>query len=241
MLKNENPMRIYAIIPARGSSKRIHKKNVKSLLGKPLLTYSIEQAKSSLYIDKVFVSSEDSKILRLAKKNGANFIKRPLSLAQDHTSTEKVIKHTLVELKKKADFPTHVVILQPTSPLRYPEDIDRAILHLIKTKSDSLLSVCKNTRFIWSQNRRPLNYEINHRPRSQNKKSDFIENGSIYITSVSAFNKFKNRLGGKIVFYVQPPECGFEIDDYLDWDICQFLMKRYYKTNVHRFEQNFKQ
>jgi len=225
---------ILAVIPARGGSKRIYKKNIRPLLGKPLIAYSIEQAIEAKYVDKVYVSTEDAEIAAIASKAGAGVINRPAKLASDISSTEDVIFDALRQLRLQNIEPEYIVLLQPTSPLRYPSDIDGAITRILNEGSDSLLSVCKNNRFFWSKEAKSLNYDYKHRPRSQDKEWEFIENGSIYITKVEAFMKKKNRLAGKISFYEQPNECVFEIDDEFDWKLLEFLIRKYYTTQFFK-------
>ena len=221
-------MHCIAIIPARGGSKRIYKKNIRPLLGKPLVTYSIEQALAARHIDRVYVSTEDKEIASIASRGGAEIINRPAKLATDTASTEDVIFDALRQLKLQNIEPEYVVLLQPTSPLRYPSDIDGAITKILSDGSDSLLSVCRNNRFLWLSDMKALNYDYKKRPRSQEKEWEFIENGSIYITKIETFMKKKNRLAGKISFYEQPNECAFEIDDEFDWNLSEFLMKKFY-------------
>ncbi len=227
-MKYSHRDRIIAIIPARGGSKRIHRKNVKRLAGRPLIYYSIEQAIMAERVDRVYVSTEDEEIASLAFETGAEVIKRPDELAQDVTPTEDVVLHALQVIGTYGIQPEIVVLLQPTSPLRYPHHIDEAVELLEREEGDSLLSVCENDKFLWLPDKKPLNYDYKNRPRSQEKEWELVENGSIYITKTELYLKEKNRLGGKILFYRQPPECAFEIDTLLDWEIMEFLMRRYY-------------
>jgi len=196
-----------AIIPARGGSKRIPKKNIKLLLGRPLIYYSIQQAKEAKYIDEVYVSTDNEEISEVAQSFGATVIKRPKYLATDISSTEDVIFHVILSVIKRKYIDldnSFVVLLQPTSPLKYSDDIEKAIEKIVKDGGDSLLGVCKNDKFLWSQDGKSLNYDFMYRPRSQDKKWEFIESGALYITRLSLFMKMKNRICGKILFYEQP-------------------------------------
>jgi len=220
-----------AIIPARGGSKRIPKKNIKLLLGRPLICYSIQQAKEAKYIDEVYVSTDNEEISEVAQSFGATVIKRPKYLATDISSTEDVIFHVILSVIKRKYIDldnSFVVLLQPTSPLKYSDDIEKAIEKIVKDGGDSLLGVCKNDKFLWSQDGKSLNYDFMYRPRSQDKKWEFIETGALYITRLSLFMKVKNRICGKILFYEQSRECGFEIDDEFDWKLVEYLMKEFY-------------
>ena len=216
---------IISIIPARGASKGIPRKNIKQLCGKPLITYSIMQSLSSSYIDKTIVSTEDPEIAKLGEKYGAEVILRPQELASDVCPTEPVMIHVLSRLAEASIVPEYVVLLQPTSPIRRPEDIDEAIKLLIDNEGDSLLSVRENNSFFWSKEKKPLNYDYQKRPRRQDKQWEFIENGSIYITNRKILLQQKNRLGGRILTYVMPDWASFEIDTPFEFHLVQFIAK----------------
>ena len=128
-----------AIIPARGGSKRLPRKNVEDLCGKPLIAWSIEAGLKSKYIDKVVVSSDDEEILNTASKLRIDTIKRPDILASDTATSFDVIKHVL-SISKNYDY---VVLLQPTSPLRNNTHIDKAIKLLDQKNADAIISVCE--------------------------------------------------------------------------------------------------
>ena len=142
---------IIAIIPARGGSKGIPKKNIKFLNGKPLITYSIENVIKSKYIDEVFVSTDDKKISLIAKKYGAKIINRPKILARDTSSSESALKHAVEEIEKLGIKIDLVVFLQATSPMRGKYDLDRAIEKFFKEKLDSLFSAQRSYFNIWEE------------------------------------------------------------------------------------------
>jgi len=225
--------KVVAIIPSRGGSKRIHRKNTKLLLGKPLIKYSIEQALFSKLIEKVYVSTEDQKYAFVSKEYGAEVILRPPELSNDATSNEAVIQHALSNLASKGIRPEYVVLLQPTSPLRYYEDIDNAIQLIMREHADHLLSVFDNDRYVWSHDKQSFKCDYKDSPRGQDKQWELIENGSIYISKIQLYSKENNRLGGNIVFYHQPPECSFQIDNQFDWDLMELLMKKFYIKNLY--------
>jgi len=129
------PKVILAIIPARGGSKRLPKKNVRILRGKPLIFYTIDTANKSKYLDRVIVSTDDKKIAEISAKYGAEVIERPKKLARDDSPIIDAIFHVLNKIE--ADI---VVLLQPTSPLRTAKDIDEAINLFIDNKCDSVIS-----------------------------------------------------------------------------------------------------
>ncbi len=134
---------LLAIIPARGGSKGVPRKNVRLVAGKPLIAYSIEQALQSKYVTKVVVSTDDAEIKEVAQKYGAEIVDRPAELAQDNTPMLPVLKHAVETMQKNGFLPKIVILLQPTNPLRKVSQIDEAIQMLIEKKCDSVTTVNK--------------------------------------------------------------------------------------------------
>ena len=137
MYKNK---KIISIIPARGGSKRLPRKNILLLAGKPLIAYSIEQSFKSKYIDRTIVSTEDKEIAETSKKYRAEIIKRPKELATDEATTLVVLQHVLSVLREQNYNPDVVVLLQPTSPLRKTSQIDESIRKLIDNNANMVVS-----------------------------------------------------------------------------------------------------
>ncbi|MFC1675334.1 cytidylyltransferase domain-containing protein [Candidatus Omnitrophota bacterium] len=136
---------ILGIIPARKGSKRLSNKNIRFLLGRPLIAYTIRAALKSRLLDKVIVSTDDRKIAKIARSYGAEvpFI-RPKYLAEDDTPMVPVLKHAVRWVEKSwRRRVAMVVLLQPTSPLRSDQDIDRCIRMILRAGADSLVTVCK--------------------------------------------------------------------------------------------------
>ena len=212
--------RIIGIIPARGGSKGIPRKNVKELAGKPLIAYTIEQAKGSKYLDEIYVSTEDSEIAKISEKYGAKVTERPMELATDTTTSESVLLH----FAEKVDFDI-LVFFQCTSPLRYSYQIDEAIEKFIEEDADSLLTGFINDRFLWDNCGKSINYDFRNRPRRQDREWEFVENGSFYITNLETLLTKKNRLGGEIIQYVMPKWMSFEIDEPSDFELIESIMK----------------
>lgn len=223
-----NSKKIIAVIPARGGSKGILKKNIKLLAEKPLISYTIEQAKQSKYISKIYVSTDDVEIEKISKEYGANIIKRPIDISGDNSSSEEALIHATKELKGDYDF---MVFLQCTSPIRYPYQIDEAIEKMVKENADSLLTGYVNDRFYWDREGKSLNYDFRARPRRQDKKWEFVENGSFYIFKKEVLLKTRNRLGGKISQYIMPKWMSFEIDEESDFELIKIIMKNKYGDN----------
>ena len=136
---------ILGLIPARGGSKGIPKKNIARLCHKPLIVYAIEEALKSRYLTRVVTSTENKEIARIAENSGSEVIMRPKNLARDYTPTFPVVEHALNYLKKGSLRPDIIVLLQPTAPLRKAAFLDEAIEILLKNKrrADAIVSLCK--------------------------------------------------------------------------------------------------
>ena len=219
--------KIISIIPARGESKGIIRKNIKNLCNKPLVAYSIEQSIKASLIDETYVSTENDEIKKISLQYGAKVIDRPPEFATDSASTESVLLHACEHLNKDFDY---MVLLQPTSPLRYPEQIDEAIKLFVSGNGDSLLSVYKNDSFLWDKKGTSINYNYSNRPLRQQKEWEYVENGSIYITKKEIILTHENRLGGKILFYVMPKWMSYQIDEPLDFKIIEYLFRENFYT-----------
>lgn len=221
--------KILAIIPARGGSKGVSRKNILLLNGKPLIVYTIEHALNSRLIDRIIVSTEDKEIARISNESGAEVIIRPKELAGDDTTTDDVLTHVVKYLEENEKYiPDIIVLLQCTSPLREREDIDNAIKRMIDIGADSLLSVCRNNSFLWEEKNNlfiSINYDYKKRPRRQ-EMQQFRENGSIYVFGRKILMDHGNRLGGKIQIYVMKEENSFEIDTEFDFWLVEQIMKR---------------
>ena len=219
-----------AIIPARGGSKGIPGKNLINFSGKPLLAWSILQAKAAQHVSQVYVSSDDDQIIAVAKEFGAVPIRRPAELATDTSSSEEALQHALVEISKGGSLPALIVFLQATSPLREPEDIDGAISRLLETGADSLFSAALLEDFcIWKKeggSLHGLTYDPCRRGVRQDREPLFLENGSIYVFRVEVLEKYNNRLGGQIEIFEMPFWKSYEIDTMAEVEICEYYFKK---------------
>ena len=209
-------MKIVGIIPARGGSKGIPRKNIKLIAGKPLVAYSIEAAVNSRLIDKVIVSTEDDEIKAISEKFGATVIKRPIELAKDETKTAPVIAQVVEELEKTGYVPDIIVLLQPTSPLRNERIIDEALEQLINSDKDSIFAGHRagKTMPLWKQNldgTLTALYDYHLRPRRQESHlmtPMLCENGAFYAVRYDAFQITKDFLGNNVGFY----EMEYQVD-----------------------------
>ena len=217
-----------AIIPARTGSMELKDKNVVKIKEHPLISYSIEAAKKSKFIKKVFVTTDGKKIAKISKVYGADIIKRPKSLSGNVIMPDASVVHAINYIEKNININfENVVFLQPTSPLRNHSDIDNAIKLFNKNKADSLFSSVDIHPFMWKIKKNkisPLNWNYKNRTRRQDTEKNVIENGSIYITNKNVFKKYKSRLGGKIVTYIMDNWSIFEIDNKKDLGIISSLL-----------------
>ena len=219
-------MTIIAIIPARGGSKGVPRKNVRPLAGKPLIAHSIQDAQESTLIDHVYVSTDDQEIATVSTQYGAKIIDRPAELANDTASSESALIHAIEALENQNINPDLLVFLQCTSPIRTGADIDQAIAKLNAQQADSLLSVSPSHRFLWEEVNgvaKSINYDYRHRPRRQDMNPQYVENGSIYVFKPWVLKEHQNRLGGKIALYVMSEMAALEIDTIDDFRMIEFL------------------
>ncbi len=211
--------KICAIIPARGGSKNILRKNLRSVGGKPLIVRTLETIKQSQYINRLIVSTDDDEISKVAETNGSEVLKRSPKLSGDHSSSESVILDVLNKLKMMEDYsPNITVFLQCTSPFTSLEDIDGTVKTLIENKADSAFAASQFNHFLWGHNTDGLVVGLNHnenevRKRRQDLEIQYLEAGSVYAFLTEGFLQNKNRFFGKISVYPIPAERVFEIDD----------------------------
>ena len=231
-------MRTVALIPARGGSKGLPKKNIKDIFGKPLIAWSIIQALTAKLISDVFVSTNCHEIAGISKKFGASvpFI-RPDNISDDTASTESAILHFceyIDDAKIKVD---NILLIQCTSPVRAHGRFDDAIKHFNRKKFDSMLSVANCHNFLWRNIENPeALYDFKNRPRRQDIPSvdqNLVETGSFYIFKKDKFMLSENRLCGNIGLYKTPTTEMFDIDTLSDFSICENLL------SIHSEHDNF--
>jgi CMP-N,N'-diacetyllegionaminic acid synthase len=228
-------MKILAIIPARGGSKGIPKKNIIKINNTPLIGYTIDAALASRYITDVVVSTDDNEIAKISKKLGANvpFI-RPELLALDDSESTPVIQHALLFMEKSKNIIYDAVLmLQPTSPLRTSKHIEDSIELFKSNKCDSVVSVVSvggNHPFRMKRliDNRLINYIDqgfwDMRPR-QSLPDVYIRNGAIYLISRNVFMQQQQLIGNKCLGYVMSDSESANIDTPIDLKIAELLLK----------------
>jgi N-acylneuraminate cytidylyltransferase/CMP-N,N'-diacetyllegionaminic acid synthase len=230
MYKNK---KFLAIIPARGGSKGIKNKNIVELKGKPLISYTIEEAKKCGIFDKIIVSTDSPEIAKISEKYGAEVpFLRPKKLAIDTASTVDVILHALDYFKAESEHYDYFVLLQPTSPLRKAEDILNAINLLFEKDADSIVSVCEVEHSPLFCNTLPEDLSLSNfikkelrNKRRQDLPKYYRINGAIYISKIETFLKIKDFYEGKSYAYIMPIERSIDIDNVIDLKLAELLME----------------
>lgn len=230
--------KIIAIIPARGGSKGLPRKNIKLLLEKPLIAWTIEQAKKSKYIDNIVVSTEDEEIAEISKECGAEVpFLRPKELAKDDSPTIDAIMHAINRFEERGEYFDIIVLLEPTSPLRDAEDIDKCIELMLNNKNKmarAIVSVAKleiahpEFNIIINEDGfiRKADGSTNFRVlRRQDLKDLYFFDGSVYISYTDTLKRKKTFYHGLTLGYIVPKYKSLEIDELCDFISIEALMK----------------
>jgi len=224
-----------AIIPARGGSKGIPKKNVKMLCGKPLIAYTIEAAKSSRNVERIILSTDDPQIAEVAGACDVDIpFMRPKELAQDHSLAIDNYIYTIERLSREyGQKYEEFVILLPTSPLRLAEDIDNAIDLFRSKKADSVIS-CNEMQCppVWAMkiNSEGLLKTYFDKPIENKNRQEIEEayrpNGSVFVLTYSLLKNKNTYFSDKTYAYVMPRERSVDIDTEFDFKYAEFLMEQ---------------
>lgn len=229
---------VLAVVPARGGSKSVPRKNIKLLGGKPLIAYAIEAGHHAALVDRLIVSTDDQEIASIARSYGAEvpFI-RPTELAQDDTPDLPVFQHALRWLERNEGYvPDIVVNLRPTSPLRRPEDIDGAIRVLIETRAESVKSIClasQHPHKMWHLEGQwltpylttPLRLERGPDVPRQELEDVYWQNGAVDATWRLIIVEQNRMIGDDVAAYVMDPYDSIDLDTAWDFLIAEALLK----------------
>ena len=227
-------MRILCVVPARGGSKGVPRKNLRVVGGKPLIVWTLEQALSARPAMDVVVSTDDEEIAAVARSAGAlvPFL-RPADLALDTTPTEPVVRHAIAAARAAEAAPDAVMLLQATSPVRLPGTLSRAVAQLEATGVDSLVGVVPQAPFIWAEGGADAGptaaYDVTARPRRQDLTPATLryrETGSLYLTRTWVYDELDNRLGGRVGLFVMDELEGIDVDTELDLQVADHQLSQ---------------
>lgn len=222
-----------AIIPARGGSKGIPRKNIKLFCGKPLIAWTILAAKAANLVDCVYVSTDDDHIARVSREWGADVIQRPIELATDTASSESALLHAVETLETTHGLSLQtIVFLQCTSPFTSGEEIDQVVNLIKKQNYDSAVTAVPFHHFIWEKESETGSMEgVNHdkyvRLRRQDRTPEYLEVGAAYAMNAAGFKLHQHRFFGKIGSTLIPSYKSLEIDSLDDWIVAEQLMQTY--------------
>ena len=225
---------IFAIILARGGSKRVPKKNLKLIQEIPLVGHAINQAKNSIYIKEIIVSTDDAEIAKVSESYGARVIDRPEEYRNDNTIMEadNILCQVVEHLESKREKIDIIVLLYPTAPLRTVKKIDETIELILSQKYDSALSLVSDQGYFWrinkeSESLKPYNYDPKNRiPSTMHDFKQFKENKAIYACTRDLLINTRCRLGGRTGFVLMDPMESIDIDTHEELELCRVLFKK---------------
>lgn len=218
-----------AIIPARGNSKRLPRKNTKLLGGIPLLVHSIQYAQQFSFIDEIYVTTDNLEIKNIALQFGANVINRPAEISGDLEPTVSALKHVLESISDDVE---NVILLQPTNPLRPENLLDDAFNLFLTSKVDSLFTVSRNhdkLGKIVKEKFEPFNYSIGQ--RSQDLEPLYYENGLLYITKANLIKNNTIISENALPLEVNHIFAKVDIDTQEDFDFAEYLYQKHNNKN----------
>ena len=230
-------MRVLAVIPARGGSKGIKKKNIRLVNGKPLISYTIEKAQACHLITDIIVSTDDHDIKEVVKNHHCDYILRSKENARDESTIESVLFEVLEGVKQTYDV---VIVLQPTSPIREVEDIDNVIkMFLNDTSLESVVSVVE-LNDIHPARMYTLSNELDmialnkdaERNRRQDLKPVYLRNGAIYAATVESLLKNKKLISDNKKAYIMPESKWLNIDTQRDILIAEVIISEWIKGKL---------
>jgi CMP-N-acetylneuraminic acid synthetase len=219
------------IIPARGGSKGVERKNIKSLAGRPLIAHTIEAASNADELDRTIVTTDDPEIRQVAQENGgdAPFL-RPQELATDEAPMAPVVEHAVSYLENEEEYTcSAAVLLQPTAPLRKATHIDRAIEHHREPGITTVISTFEDHSYRWQPREtdaKQLNY-TSEVSRRQDKTPEYVENGAIYIVDIEEFLSEGNLRGGTVGLFEMPRRRSIDIDTEFDFWLAEQFVKHF--------------
>jgi CMP-N-acetylneuraminic acid synthetase len=219
---------VVALIPARGGSKRLPRKNLRLFAGRPLISYSIALARSLSSVDRCIVSTEDEEIATVARSLGAEVIDRPAELADDFATTYSVVKHALDQVSARNHEPDALMLLQPNCPLRPRSMATEALDLFFANSADSVVSVSHNERKLGEIRESCFVPQYQPGIRSQDLAHTYFENGLIYVSRPGVVRDGPDIFGKRVLPLITDPLYALgDIDTELDFQIAEFIFARY--------------
>ncbi len=218
---------VLALIPARGGSKGVPRKNVRLLAGKPLIVWTIEACLRAQYVTRVMVSTEDDEIAAISLAAGAEVLARPAELAQDTTPSDPVFRHTLDTLRdREGCVPAAFACVQCTVPLRGSDTIDQCLALLFESGCDTVMTLTPAQHWYLTgrldpEGRYAADIEIGKRPRSQDMGEKLRENGAVYAFRPQTFYQYGGRFGPDVRGVSMDAVRSLDIDDEEDFRLCE--------------------
>ena len=213
--------KVLGLIPARGGSTRVKRKNIKVINGDPLIAWTINDLLDANKVTDVYVTTNNKDIKEVSESYGAKVIDRPPDISDEHAQLESAISHAYNTIGKKYDY---ILTCQPTTPFRASWAIDKGIDRIEYKHADSCIYVCNFDRYIWHPSGYPINYDYKDRARSQDKEWELIEYGD-YLCTPRLLEETGNRIGGNIIFSSGISLSYFDIDTELDLKIVNGIAK----------------
>ncbi len=225
-----DPAAVLALIPARGGSKGVPRKNLRCVGGQPLVVRAVRAALGARRVGRVVVSTDAAEIAEAARAAGAGVLGRPAEFASDEASSESALLHALDELERAEGYrPRLIAFVQCTAPLLRAEDIDGTLGELERECADSALAVTRTHGFLWRRGAYGGASGVNHdpcrRPRRQEREAEYLETGAVYAMRVDGFRAARHRFFGKVALYEMPRERVLEIDDEQDLRLAELLVR----------------
>lgn len=221
-----------AIIPARGGSKGIPRKNVRDVAGRPMIAWTIEAARRAETVSRVVVSTDDDEIAAVSERWGALVVRRPSEIAGDTATSESALLHTLDEMEKAGRVEDVVAFLQCTSPLTAAEDIDGTVRLVLSGEADSALAVCAFHYFLWRDGAAQteagasgVNHDKAGRQMRQQREAEWLETGAVYAMTTDGLRAHGHRFFGVTRTHETPVSRRLEIDEPADLELADTILR----------------
>tara|TARA_B100001059_G_scaffold236750_2_gene289749 strand:- start:16066 stop:16752 length:687 start_codon:yes stop_codon:yes gene_type:complete len=218
--------KILAIIPARSGSKGVKNKNAKIFNSKPLIEWSIKEAKKTSLIDNIVISTDSHAIIKIANKLKVNYVKRPKKLSSDNSKVQDAVIHVLNKLKKNQNiFYDYMLLLEPTSPLRSVKTINKCVKFIVENNINSIIPISEiNVNFGYKKKN---NFVALNKPARQRQLREkvFFESSTIYAVKMNFFNKYKQFVNKNSIPFIISKDEAFDINDNIDFKISELFHK----------------